>query len=981
MLKLKSLLKSKRIQWLTSYLCAFLFLTSVTNLSAQPSIAREWNELLLEAIRSDFARPTVHARNLFHSSVAMYDAWAVYDETAETFFLGKTVDGFTCPFDGILPPKDLEIAREETMSYAVYRLLKHRFKNSPNAFQTLAAFDAKFIELGYIEAYTSTDYSSGNPAALGNYLGEYLINFGMQDGANEEMGYSNTTYAAINPPLITNFAGNPNLQDPNRWQPLTLSLFIDQAGNPIPFNTPPFLSPEWGQVSPFALSADDLTVYQRDGFDYWVYHDPGVPPYLNMADPTDALSEEYKWNFALVALWSAHMDPDDGVMWDISPGALGNIQEYPSTMEGLHDFFDELEGGDPSIGHPLNPTTGLPYETQMVPRGDYTRVLAEFWADGPESETPPGHWFTILNYVNDHPATEKRFRGVGPVIDDLEWDVKAYFAMGGAVHDAAISAWGVKGWYDYLRPISAVRSMADRGQSTDSNLPNYDPAGIPLYPGKIELVTAGDPLAGANGEHIDKIKVLAWRGPDYITNTATDKAGVGWILGENWWPYQRPTFVTPPFAGYVSGHSTFSRAAAEVMERLTGDAFFPGGMGEFDVQQNEFLVFEEGPSVSFTLQWATYRDASDQTSLSRIWGGIHPPVDDLPGRLMGESIGIDAFELAESYFYRDEDMDGVYNYLDCDDNDATSYPGAPELCDGKDNDCNGSIDDGLPLNTYYLDADNDGFGNVAVTVDTCLATAPAGYVANASDCDDDDNLVNEDAFEICDGIDNDCNGLIDDGLMLNSYYWDEDNDGYGNPAIILDTCLSTAPIGYVTNALDCDDNNEMINQDATEICDGIDNDCNGLVDDGLTLYRYYVDGDNDGYGNDAIFMDTCQSTPPPGFVVDFSDCDDNNPVIHPNARETADNNIDEDCTGVDLYLLTKLFPNPVRENLIVHYNHTGTLMVQIIDLRGRINLSGQFTFYENNASIDCSSLPNGVYIVRLLENDGKQIFAEKIIKN
>jgi hypothetical protein len=108
--------------------------------------------------------------------------------------------------------------------------------------------------------------------------------------------------------------------------------------------------------------------------------------------------------------------------------------------------------------------------------------------------------------------------------------------------------------------------------------------------------------------------------------------------------------VTPPFAGYVSGHSTFSRAAAEVLTLLTGDQFFPGGMGEFEVKANEFLVFEEGPSVDMTLQWATYKDASEQTSLSRIWGGIHPPADDLPGRLIGAQIGPQAYNLAERYF-------------------------------------------------------------------------------------------------------------------------------------------------------------------------------------------------------------------------------------------------------------------------------------------------------------------------------------------
>jgi hypothetical protein len=122
------------------------------------------------------------------------------------------------------------------------------------------------------------------------------------------------------------------------------------------------------------------------------------------------------------------------------------------------------------------------------------------------------------------------------------------------------------------------------------------------------------------------------------------------VRAEEFWTYQRPTFITPPFAGFISGHSTYSRAAAEVMTLLTGDEYFPGGMGEFEAPAHEFLVFEDGPSVDVTLQWATYRDASDQTSLSRIWGGIHPPQDDIPGRWIGMEVGHDAFALAESYF-------------------------------------------------------------------------------------------------------------------------------------------------------------------------------------------------------------------------------------------------------------------------------------------------------------------------------------------
>ena len=167
-------------------------------------------------------------------------------------------------------------------------------------------------------------------------------------------------------------------------------------------------------------------------------------------------------------------------------------------------------------------------------------------------------------------------------------------------------------------------------------------------------MTVQSTTAGGRHEHLSghegKIAVFAWRGPDYIADEEEDEAGVGWILAEDWWPYQRPSFVTPPFAGYVSGHSTFSRAGAIVLGEFTGSEFFPGGLGEFHCRRNEFLVFEDGPSVDVTLQWATYKDASDQTSLSRIWGGIHPPADDIPGRHIGEAVGTNAYTLAISYF-------------------------------------------------------------------------------------------------------------------------------------------------------------------------------------------------------------------------------------------------------------------------------------------------------------------------------------------
>ena len=626
------------------------FFLSALSANSQQSVARIWNEAVLEGIRNDFARPTVHARNLFHTSVAMYDAWAAYEPTSDTYLLGRTLNGYSCAFEGISLIGDKQTAQEEAMSYAVYRIMLHRFANSPGVDEIFMLINNQMDAFGYDKSFTSIDYSNGSPAALGNYIAQCIIEYGLMDRSNEANNYENQYYSPTNESLIPASPGNPNMTDPNRWQPLTLEVFIDQSGNIIPGATPEFLGPEWGNVFPFSLNNGDLNKYERDGNEYWIYHDPSEPPYL-LEDGTGT-SDDYKWTFSLVSKWSSHLDPTDGVMWDISPGASGNvpIDLLPTDLADYPNFYNELEGGDPGTGRSLNPVTNAPYEPNIVPRGDYTRVLAEFWADGPDSETPPGHWFTILNYVSDQPELVKKFKGEGDVVSDLEWDVKSYFILGGTMHDCAISAWGIKGWYDYTRPISAIRYMADQGQSSDPNLPNYSPQGIPLEPGYIELVEAGDPLAILSDKNIGKIKLKAWKGPDYIADPAVDEAGVDWILAENWWPYQRPSFITPPFAGYVSGHSTFSRAAAEILTLITGDEYFPGGMGEFHALQNDFLVFEEGPSVDVTLQWATYRDASDQTSLSRIWGGIHPPADDIRGRIIGYDIAFEAFNFAERFF-------------------------------------------------------------------------------------------------------------------------------------------------------------------------------------------------------------------------------------------------------------------------------------------------------------------------------------------
>jgi hypothetical protein len=320
---------------------------------------------------------------------------------------------------------------------------------------------------------------------------------------------------------------------------------------------------------------------------------------------------------------------------DIGPASIGD--NTLGTMDG--------------DGREENPLIGQPYAPNLVLRADFARVLAEFWADGPKSETPPGHWNVVANAVTDAPGFERRIGGEGPEVDRLEWDVKLYFALNGAVHDAAIAAWGLKGHYDSVRPISMIRYMGGLGQSTDSSGPSYHPDGMPIVPGLIEVVTVESSAPGerheALADHVGEIALFAWRGfPD---DPETETSGVGWTRAVEWVPYQRSTFVTPAFAGYVSGHSTFSRAAAEVLTAFTGSPYFPGGLSEWTTPAGE-LLHEEGPTTDVTLQWATYYDAADQAGISRLYMGIHIPADDFEGRRMGSLCGLGAWELATTYF-------------------------------------------------------------------------------------------------------------------------------------------------------------------------------------------------------------------------------------------------------------------------------------------------------------------------------------------
>lgn len=568
------------------------------------SVARRWDEALLDAIRRALPAPTVHARNLYHASAAMWDAWAAYDPAAGGVFVEEKHRA-----------ADVDAARAEAISYAAYRLLTARYLNAVGGNESLSEFADLMDALCYPLDVTTTE--GGSPAALGNRIAETILAAAADDGANEAGGYQPVDYEPVNPPLVV--AGDAiSMADPNRWQPLQIEHMISQNGIPVTNGVQQAIGPQWGHVTSFAIPP---------GGEEGLPMDPGPPPAFG--------SDEYKEEAIEVIRLSSQLDPDDPTTIDVSPGAIG----------------DNPLGTNDGDGYDVNPVTGEPYEPEVVPRADFGRVLAEFWADGPKSETPPGHWNVIANHVGDELGSDLRIGGAGPVVDRLEWEVKTYLALNGAVHDAAIAAWGLKGHYDSVRPISMIRYMGSLGQSSDPDGPSYDPNGLPLVDGLVEVITDETTAPGARHEalagHEGEIAIRAWAG-----NPADPKAeigGVTWIRAVEWVPYQLPTFVTPSFPGYVSGHSTFSRAAAEVMTAMTGTPYFPGGASGYTIEAGS-LDFEKGPSADIELEWATYYDAADQAGRSRLWGGIHISADDLAGRSTGAACGIAAWERALGYF-------------------------------------------------------------------------------------------------------------------------------------------------------------------------------------------------------------------------------------------------------------------------------------------------------------------------------------------
>lgn len=289
-------------------------------------------------------------------------------------------------------------------------------------------------------------------------------------------------------------------------------------------------------------------------------------------------------------------------------------------------------------------------------------------------------------------------------------------------------------------------------------------------------------------------------------------------------------------------------------------------------------------------------------------GAIHPGAQEICDSVDQDCDGQADEGVPTSTWYADTDGDGsgdltsqvtscgvptgyVGDAADCDDKSAVTHPGASELCDLKDNNCDGQIDENTAPVAWFADVDKDGAGNAS---DSQLSCAPVvGRVLVGDDCNDTKASVNPRADELCNTVDDDCDGTIDDAPIHGiPAYDDGDGDGFGDP---FDGQLGCSALpGHVENADDCDDADALANPDAVELCDDVDNNCNGIVDDGAAPQKWYADADADGYGDALAETTDCDRVV--GASLSDEDCDDTSPVAFPGAPERCDG-LDNDCDG------------------------------------------------------------------------------------
>ena len=510
----------------------------------EPSVVVKWNQVALDAVRNSPPRPTVNSRALFLLHTSMYDAWAAYSPVATGTQLGSQLRRPSA--------EHTEDNKRAAVSYAAYAALRNLFAAYE---QQTGAFAAQMKSLGLpTDPATLASRDPATPAGIGNIAAETLLAARLGDGSNQANNYAEmvsatypTLYQPANSadPAASNTVGGPAF-NPARWQPLRV---------------------------PNGKATDPVT---------------GLP-IANNADPSTYTDQKF-------------LTPHWGAVTPFSMSFGGELRPPPPPQPGsaapYTDALGRTTSSDEAYRRQADEIVQL--TAQLSERH---KVIAEYWADGPDSVTPPGHWnefATDLSYKYRYGIDE---------------DVKLLFALNGALLDSSIACWESKRYYDFIRPISAIRHL-------------YFDAVIP-----------------------------GWAGPGLGTQN---------MPGAKWQPFQSLTFVTPAFSEYTSGHSTFSAAAAEILRGFSGsDQLYDGTtqvphdrnkdgvddfVGEFIARPNSLKIEPGLPSQPIALRWATFKEAADEAGFSRRYGGIHFQDGDLYGRRVGEQIGQRALQRARAYW-------------------------------------------------------------------------------------------------------------------------------------------------------------------------------------------------------------------------------------------------------------------------------------------------------------------------------------------
>jgi len=471
----------------------------VTVEDATPTVSVLWDRAVQEAVINTSPGPTIASRAYAIVHTAIFDAWAAYDQSAIATILGDDLQR---------PEAEItEANKQEAISYAAYQVLTELFPTEVDTFKFL------MLELGYDPSNDTTDTTTA--AGVGNVSAQALLDFRDQDGSNQ---------LGDNP----NGNGNP-YSDITNYQPVNspneiLNLELWTPEN-VPIDDPngsiqQFLTPQWGEVTPFALDSGSQ------------FRPVAPEPFLLVEGTTD--------------LEAQTITLEDGSVLDIDRSLIGSVinPEFINQAEEVIDFSANLT--------------------------DEQKLIAEFWEDGGGTSFPPGTWMTFGQFVSardDH---------------SLDDDVKLFFPLSNAVFDAGIATWEAKVFYDYNRPVRAIRELGELG------------------------------LIGEFDADLGGYAIEAWQ-PDLGTQT---------ILATDFLTYQTPgRDPSPPFAEYTSGHSAFSAAGAEILELFTGSDEF-GAEISFEPGESRF---EPGitPQEVTTLDWETFTEAADEAGISRLYGGIH----------------------------------------------------------------------------------------------------------------------------------------------------------------------------------------------------------------------------------------------------------------------------------------------------------------------------------------------------------------------